>query len=321
MYASKLSFKQRFAFSRFFKGEAAVAGPIELTQRRIFILPTRSGFGVAITIMILLLIAFVYSNNLVYMLAFLLASLFFISILHTFKNLAGLIVEVGGVPAIFAGESAGFTVIITNNSSEPKWAIIASLAKGQLLSLPAQETQTIKLYTAAALHRGWQAMDTLTVASSFPLGIFRAWSPLRFDRKVLVYPKPSPASLPFPLNGLQNSTGDRVLDVTGNDEYSGIRAYQTSDSPRQIHWKAYAKGQGLYSKQYASETGRNTELWLDFDSLDYASSELRLSQLCRWVIDAENAGLCYGLQIPGIKILPDCGQQHQSACLQALALF
>jgi len=46
-----------------------------------------------------------------------------------------------------------------------------------------------------------------------------------------------------------------------------------------------------------------------------------LSQLCRWVIDAENAGLRYGLLIPGNKIAPDRGPKHHATCLEALALF
>ena len=77
MHKTKLSIKQRFKLSRFFKGEAPVSGPLELTQRRVFIVPTRRGFGMVLTIILLLLIAFVYNNNLVYMLGFLLASIFF----------------------------------------------------------------------------------------------------------------------------------------------------------------------------------------------------------------------------------------------------
>jgi len=49
--------------------------------------------------------------------------------------------------------------------------------------------------------------------------------------------------------------------------------------------------------------------------------ETRLSQLCRWVLDAEQAGQRYGLRLPGTTLTPDHGPAHQQACLAALAAF
>ena len=68
---------------------------IRLSHRRIYILPTLQGLGFVALIVLLLLIAFVYNNNLAYLLAFLLASIFFITILHSFKSIAGLILTQG----------------------------------------------------------------------------------------------------------------------------------------------------------------------------------------------------------------------------------
>ncbi len=118
----------------------------------------------------------------------------------------------------------------------------------------------------------------------------------------------------------ERPSADRYIDRKGNDDFNGIRTYQTGDPMRQIHWKAYAKGQGLLSKQYASEAG-GTEMWLDYDSTPGSSIEERLGRLCRWIIDAEQAGLSYGLQLPGRKIALDAGPDHFAACLEALALF
>ncbi|MGZ4960511.1 MAG: DUF58 domain-containing protein [Methylomonas sp.] len=319
MNNTPLNLRQRFKLSRFFKGEPPVAGPVELSQRRVFILPTKSGMGLVLTILLLLLIAFVYSNNLVYLLAFLLASIFFISILHTFNALAGLVVQAGFVHPVFAGEIAGFPITVTNPGHQARMALSVKLETEQVLKLEAYESRILTLY-AATHKRGWQAIDTVTFASSYPLGIFRAWSPIRLDSKVLVYPKPSAFSTPFPASGGQQPLGQRHLDRSGRDDFNGIRTYQAGDPLRQIHWKAYAKGQGLLSKKYASSAG-SMELWLDYEFTHGADVEERLSQLCRWVIDAENAGLRYGLLIPGSKIAPDRGPNHYDACLEALALF
>jgi len=86
---------------------------ITLSHRRIFILPTKRGGGMVLLIVILLLIAFVYNNNLAYLLTFLIASVFFITILHTFKSMAGLVVQAGQTKAVFAVRRQVLIFILT----------------------------------------------------------------------------------------------------------------------------------------------------------------------------------------------------------------
>jgi len=319
MDTNGLTLKQRFNPSRFTRGEAPAGGSLELTQRRVFILPTMGGLAMVLTIVLLLLLAFVYNNNLVYMLGFLLAAVFFVGILHTFNSLAGLIVAAGDAQPVFAGEHAGFVLTVRNPGSQRRMAIDVKLESEISFSLEALESKSLTLY-AAAPRRGWRLIDTVTFSSTYPLGIFRAWSPLRFDSRVLVYPEPSEISLPLPVGGGPQTSGVALVDRSGRDEFNGVREYRNGDSLRQIHWKAYAKGQGLLSKQYAAEAG-GTQLWLDYDCTPGAHLEERLSRLCRWVIDAEQAGFSYGLMLPGYKIPPDNGQKHYAACMEALALF
>lgn len=315
-----LPFKERFKLSRFFRGEAPVAGPVQLNHRRVFILPTQRGFGMVYTIVLLLLIAFIYNNNLVYLLAFFLASVFFVTILHTYQSLAGLVVQAGYAAPVFAGEQAGFGVSVNNPTEAARFGLTVRLENEIEFDQEPLSGKKLTLY-ASTSRRGWQPIDTVTLASSFPLGIFRAWSPLRFAGKVLVYPKPAPAGLlPLPADGGQESAGLRALERRGRDDFSGIRDYQAGDPLGQIHWKAYAKGQGLLSKQYASAAG-GSELWLDYQQVPASHTEERLSVLCRWILDAEAAGLRYGLRLGGAVIKPDCGPAHQSRCLEALALF
>jgi len=316
-----LTFRQRFKFSRFFEGEAPMRGTAELTQRRVFILPTRRGMGLVLTIVLLLLVAFVYNNNLVYLLSFLVASIFFVTILHTYRTLSGLIVNVGYVQPVFAGDAARFQLTVSNPTPLARPALAVKLDKEQRFSMEANATSTLSLLLPVN-KRGWQPMGTVTLSSCYPFGIFRAWSPLRFDCNVLVYPKPSQHSIPLPSfsDGKRIKTGTRAIDRTGKDEFNGIRDYQPGDSLRQIHWRAYAKGQGLMSKQYVAEAG-GSELWLDYEQTPGGHREERLSMLCRWVLDAESAGMRYGLRLRGKQLPLNQGQQHQAACLEALALF
>lgn len=306
--------------SRFIKGEHATDKSITLSHRRIFILPTKYGFGFVALITLLLLIAFVYNNNMAYLLAFLLASIFFVTILHSFKSLAGLVLTQGHSHSVFCGQAAGFDIVINNPGKLDRFNLRASLDQAFNFTLAGQEKKRLTLYSNTD-KRGWHQIETVTVSSTYPLGLFRSWSPLRFAAKVLVYPQPSTTELPFPEAEAEQDQTHKMIAAgsKGGDDFYGLKEYQAGDSIKHIHWKAFAKGQGLYSKQYSGDS--MTEIWLNFDQTPGNDNEHRLSQLCRWVIDAEKAGLLYGFTIPGVKLAPSQGKAHYKKCLQALALF
>lgn len=313
------SLRARFDLGRFFRGEKAREGPIELTHRRIFILPSRSGWGFALLLIIQFLIAINYGNNLALSLTFLLASIAVLSALHSFRNLAGLRLTPGRAEAVFAGDSAQFEVNIDNPSRQARWGLSARLGsagKSCAFDVPAEARSRIALATPAA-RRGWQTIDTLTVSTSFPLGLFRAWSPLNLTQRVLVYPRPSSELHPLP--PVVSGHGDAPGNDWGDDDFGGFHAYRPGDSPKHIHWKGLAKGQALQVKHYVAFAGRNTDL--DWENAPGSDIEQRLSVLCRWVLEAERTGGDYGLRLPTQTIAAGCGGAHRRRCLEALALF
>lgn len=311
-----LSLKERFRLSRFFSGEKATDKPVTLNQRRVFILPTHRGLNFAILTALLLLIAFVYNNNLVYLLAFLLASIFFITILHSYKSLAGLVLQKGQSKAVFAGEAAGFDIHINNPVDVERHYLQIALENTESLTIKPQSKACVTLHSLTQ-KRGWHTAGTVTISSTYPLGLFRAWSPIRFNLKTLVYPKPSPQEQPFPET--PSAQALQGLSKKGADDFYGLKEYLPGDPIKHIHWKAFAKGQGLFSKQYGGDS--SAQIWLDYDNAPGHNTEERLSQLCRWVIDAERAGIPYGFSLPGLKLSPDNGLLHARKCLEALALF
>lgn len=311
-----LSIKERLKLSRFFTGEKPVDHPVELSHRRIFILPTARGMGFALLLILLLLIAFVYNNNLAYLLTFLLTSVFIITIFHSFKMLAGLVIHASSSHSVFAGEAARFIMNIDNPTAQPRPNLQIQLRSPRSFRLDRYEQKSLALYEQTR-KRGWLSCNTVTLSSTYPLGLFRVWSPVRFNIQALVYPKPSQLIHPFPeTDGNSRETGH---GRKGNEDFSGIKTYQNGDPVRRIHWKALAKGQGLFSKEFSGAA--DTELWLDFSTTPGKDLEERLSLLCRWVIDAEQAGLRYGLVLPGHKLHPGLGGQHLARCLETLALF
>lgn len=316
--SESLTLKERFQLGRFIKGEKPVNKPVELTHRRIFILPSRRGLGFLVLVMLILMIAFVYNNSMAYMLSFLLSGIFLVAILHTFRSLSGLVVSSGKSKPVFAGETAPFNIIIENPRGIKRINLQIKFKNSPVrhTDISAHSKTAVTLHSPT-MQRGWHQPGTVTVFSQFPLGLLHAWSPLDFNLKTLVYPAPSASAGPFPVT--PGASTEHGTIQKGNEDFYGLQEYQNGDSVKQIHWKAYAKGQGLYSKQFQGET--SPELWLDLDNTSGQNLEDRLSRMCRWILEAETSGTRYGFKLPGLTLQPAVGVSHSKSCLEALALF
>ncbi|MDD2769047.1 MAG: DUF58 domain-containing protein [Methylococcus sp.] len=319
MASLSAGWKERFDLRRFFRGEKAVDGPILLTHRRVFIVPNRRGLGLALLLAIQFLAAINYSNNLAFILTFLLAGIAMQSTLYAFRNLAGLSLRRGKSPPVFAGEPARFEIHLDNPSRIHRLGLSARLAGTAAairFEVAPESTATLTLY-AETEKRGWLPLPTVTLDTGFPLGLFRAWSPLNLNQRALVYPRPAPAGIAPPAIP---SLGNGVrLSHAEDDDFYGFSGYRPGDPLKRIHWKGVAKGQGVHVKQYGG--GDTAELELDWQYTPGADIEARLSRLCRWVLDAESAGTPCSLRLPGAAIPKGLGEAHRARCLEALALF
>lgn len=295
--------------------------PIVLTQRRIFILPTATGVTYAAVLGVMLIGAVNYNLSLGHALVFLLAGLGLVTMVHTFRNLAGLAIMPGRAAPVFAGETARFPLHLANSRRDRRCALTFRFAgnAAATASVPAEgKTQVAVPYVT--LHRGRLDPGRITLAASYPLGFFRAWSYPHPSLHCLVYPKPARRPLPPPTPiaepGLARGTG-------GQEDFAGLRLRHPADSPRHIAWKAVARNVEAYPllvKHFAGGAGE--ELWLDWKlTADEGDAETRLSVLTGWVLAADAAQIAYGLALPGHSISPDCGSAHRDACLEALALY
>jgi len=291
---------------------------VTLDRSRVFILPTRSGVAFAAMLLVMLLGSINYNNSLGHMFTFLLGSMFVVSILYTYRNLVLLGFAVGRAPPVFAGERAGFELLVTNSSEYARIGIRLENSGQPPLSIELQPGQTmpVTLYRNAA-RRGLLALGRCRVSSSYPLGLFNGWSHLNLNMNCLVYPRPAPwRPLPQAAAYRPRLSGDKGRGV---DDFIGFRPYRPGDSPRHLFWKAAARDQTLLIKQFGGD--RADELWLDWRDLDAMDTEGRLSQLCRWILDANQLRQCYGLRLPGMEMAPASGEIHKRRCLEALARF
>ena len=295
-------------------------GTVVLVHRRVYIVPARLGWLYAATTAILLIGSINYALALGFALTFLLAGMGIAAMVHTARNLGRIGVSGGRAEPVFAGEPAQFRLHLEGRSSFDRPAILARhLGSGSQLvvDIPAHGAAEAVLEVPAK-RRGWLTLGRVLLETRFPLGLFRAWSYVEPDARCLVYPKPERSRLPPP--AAEAAAGALRAQSAGNDDFSGLRTYQLSDSPRQVAWKAVARSEQMLTKQFTGEAA--AELWLDWDLLPAGLGvETRLSRLAGWVLAAERGGAHYGLRLPGVEIALARGDAHVAACLQALALY
>lgn len=289
-----------------------------LNHHSLFILPSRAGLGfLALTVM-LWLVGTNYENNLVLGLAFTLIALFVVSILHTFANLSGLTVRLLSANPAISGEPAEIKLQVSRHGSRPRDNIQLKWRDSEpvLVSLVDETAVNFSIFVPVK-GRGWFDPGPLVIESRFPLGILRCWTRLSMDCRVLVYPKPIPAG-PLPRAHAVRDDGE-LSPFRGSDEFAGYRSYQPGDSLRNLAWKHYARGLGLYSKDYSASV--DNRLWLDWDYLAGMDREARLSRLCYWVLQVGKTDMEYGLRLPGETLPPGSGPLQQEQVLRMLALF
>ncbi len=291
---------------------------ITLSQSNIFIFPTASGFTFGCLLVVLILGAINYQNSLVYGVAFLLGSMFVVTILYTFRNLSGLSLELAEAEQGFVDEDIALTVRVTRPKGSGREGIQVGWPEGfkQWVEIFDEEASEVKLYVTSH-QRGWLQPGRLLVETYFPLGLLRAWTWVDINARALVYPKPIFQDVPNTQSARHRDDGV-LIDPLGSDDFVDIRDYVAGDPVRNILWRSYARADELVVKRYASYV--EPRLWFDFADTPGGTEE-KLSRLTGFALQATRAGLEFGVRLPGKDISPGVGQGHLDVVLKELALF
>jgi len=290
----------------------------QLKSRRIYILPTGVGLVFGLMTFTMLLGSMNYNNNLSFVLTFLLVGVGFVSMHQCQRNLVGLEIAFAGVDPVFAGQAAEFKIAITNHSKNrrPHLRLYVGGITSHIDDLEPGESRVFYLELPTS-ERGRVYLERFGVRTLFPFELFRSWAWLHMDLSGLVYPKAA-RNVPEP-PPTQSAHGHRQHDARGEEDFAGLRRFHVGDSPRHVAWKAYARSGELLSKQFSGAD--TSSQWFEFDQVEAADVEQRLSILTRWIIDADRTQRDYGLRIPGHEFSPAHGEGHRHRCLEALAFF
>jgi uncharacterized protein (DUF58 family) len=296
-------------------------GLLRLDRRSVHILPTRAGLLFAGVTAVMLLAAMNYRLALGYALCFLLVGLGIVSLFHTWRNLVGLTLRPGRAEPVHAGEFAEVGLMVRNASALERFAL-ELVVPGNAQPVSIDVTPNSEHLVNVALpttRRGWLTLPQLQLQSRWPLGLWRAWAWWHPQARVLVLPWPEPPGQPLPRSGLAGN--ESLSGARGEDDFASIRPWRAGDSPRRLAWKAMARTGGDAPLVLEFEGGAGGLAWLDWSELPVGmDTESRISRLTRWVLEAEQSGMRYGLRLPSEQIDPDQGPAHRAHCLRALAL-
>ena len=296
---------------------------ITLSQRKLFIFPTRQGFSFAFIILLLLIAAINYQNNLIYALTFFLGSLFHTAILYTFYNLSRLQIRGLRAEANVVGKQLTFEVELTAAQKKSHANIMLFFhSEGQpqyesLVERLEQQKQTVKVFCQAR-HRGLLTAPRLCIQSTFPMGLIRCWTWLDLDMQVWVYPEPLQSSIIYDSSDADSQDGRALVKQPG-DEFNGLKNYHIGQSLQQAYWPSVAKGYPLQLKDFQHAAAKDH--CLNFDDYFSGDVEQTLSRLCFWAQELERRGEPFSLKLPNNFVAMNSGKQHLQKVLESLAAY
>lgn len=316
---------------------------LTLTQRNLYILPTKAGWAFTLVFIVLLLASINEQVNLGYALSFLLGGASMAALYQTHGNLHGVNLRLLTLRSVHAGQVLRVGITLSNKhrklgrfglqvTAGPKAPEGTMEGPGtpQHAELGPGSDCTVEV-DVATQQRGWLTLPRITIDTRFPLGLFRAWAYWLPQTRVLIWPAldANAPALPQGRRLEMSEHAQRATSVT-SEMPEGLRDYRRGDPMRWIAWKksslALASGTGLVSREPAH--GHSPDLWLDFErspGLAGLDAEARLSRLASWLIQAEQdasaSGQLYGLRLPGVAVECNAGAHHLRHCLDSLALW
>lgn len=205
-------------------------------------------------------------NNLIYLILSLMFSFLVLSVVLARINLSGLSLDIGGGPTVFAGEETSMTLLLKNGKSlVPSYSVKCSVSGSSVPSyyeiIPALKGVESNVRITFP-RRGLYHYGAFSIASGFPFVLLNAVMNIGVSGSVLVYPGLRDVSADTEQVAAYGETeAPRPADA-GDDLYA-LRKFREGDDWRRIHWKASAKRQTYFIKEYAEYSGLKVTIFLD----------------------------------------------------------
>ncbi len=285
--------------------------PWQPGRRQVFILPTRSGVVLGLCLLVMLLGALNYNNNLALAFTFLLISLFMRSAAYTNRHLEHCrLLELEALP-VHAGQTLVARLWWRQDDPEFPPTVEADGIQCQSRS----DHATLRL---TAHRRGWLELPMLKLTSRYPFGLFQAWTWWRHQGKLLIWPRVEKTPPPLPSHCMDQSPDGRQLP---QGDLTELSPWQAGEPLSRVAWKILARHGQMLSRHPEPAGEKSGPIVLRLADTGLNDRESAISRLTAWILEAERRSIPYGLDLGSGEILaPALGERHLYQCLERLAL-
>jgi uncharacterized protein (DUF58 family) len=209
------------------------------------------------------------ANNLLYLLLGAMLGLIVLSGWLSEQALRQLVVRRRVPRGVTAGEPARIGYDVTNNKKRmPTLALQLwekSHAARAFVAIVQPGGSAFARAEVCFEQRGAYPLQELTLATTFPFGLFIKERDITLPGLLLVWPRRDRAvRAPRPTGNRARRSGALAAGAGGGrGEYRGLRAYRPGDDPRDVHWRSSARLPVPVVREY--ERDESDTLWLCLD--------------------------------------------------------
>ncbi len=172
------------------------------------------------------------------------------------------------------------------------------------------------------VHRGVYPLETLTLSTSFPFGLFTKERDVPLPGELVIWPRSDrPVRLPAPPRGRGRP---QFSDASGGasgarGEYRGLREYRVGDDPRDIHWRTTAKIGRPVTREYDLDATEIVRICLDTRGEPGDAAEAAIEVAAALAAQAYRVGRQFGITTCTSDVAPGGGSGQFERVLDLLA--
>lgn len=169
--------------------------------------------------------------------------------------------------------------------------------------------------------RGVHRLDSVTLATSFPFGLFIKTRDVDVHGDVVVWPRRD-RHVREPVTGGDRARRRGSLAGTAagaRGEFRGLREYRPGDDPRDVHWRSTARLGTPLVREYERDAGRTLWLCLDLRTDDERDADIAAEIVASLADRAAARGERFGLVTPDVLVPSGQDVPQLERVLDALA--
>jgi uncharacterized protein (DUF58 family) len=169
--------------------------------------------------------------------------------------------------------------------------------------------------------RGIYMLNELTLATTFPFGLFIKERDVELGGSVVVWPRTDRVARPPMPGGTRARRMGSIASGAGGGrgEYRGLREYRSGDDPRDVHWRSTARLQTPVVREYERDESDTLWLCLDLRAQPGDVAEMGVEIAAALAASAVARGGRFGFASADTEVQAGAGAAQLDMVLDALA--